>query len=90
MRLHNIKNTKMRHTVSKCSVCGCTNITYICFHKNGRMSLGRQVCQTQCPCWQAIHRLGRDALRKIARFFVFLGVINCCNKIEISLKPKGE
>ena len=43
--------------------------------------LGRQVCQTQRPCWQAIHRLGRDALRKIARFFVFLGVINCCNKI---------
>ena len=37
MRLHNIKNTKMRHMVSKCSVCGCTNITYICFHENGRV-----------------------------------------------------
>lgn len=37
MRLHNIKNTKMRHMVTKCSVCGCNAVAFICFHENGKV-----------------------------------------------------
>lgn len=36
---HNIKETKVRHMFTKCSVsgCGCQVIAYICFHKNGKV-----------------------------------------------------